>query len=559
MKRRTWHCFAAVVVVFCSWSLFAESLAFVRGDDGALWVRDRNTWKSLGGQLLGSPDACSWGPDRLDVFARGTDQNLIQISRIGGRWTNWVDLGGNLLTDPSCVSWGPNRIDVFATGASFTLIHKAWDGRRWTEWESWDGEVREAVDAASWGPNRIDVFARGTDDALWQFAWDGERWTGWNRLGGRIISSPGAVSWGPNRIDVFARGHDGVLRQIAWDGEQWTQWFDHGAPPDVWSGPAGGRGPDVTSLGENRLEVYFLGPDRDLRRKTWNGTRWSAWQSLGGRVNGDPGAVALRTGQAHVADAPAVRSRARFRIELDGFTVNRASWDDILSRDGKGDEVFVTYEARVLGRDEQVAASTGLIRTPLYGDINHPDWRTTRRQAGTWSDLGGLKSGDEQALGIQVWEGTLESGGDSVLVIPAIWEWDGNQDFLTGVFRFLGAPVALAGEGLGLAVNARAPSLLDEAQLVYSPVLRSLAGRGEAGSDIVTSKSVFGDPKDRPIGMKDDGAAYRYDPQAIQIDYETAVQLSGDRGGFRVPMRFVDADELKGDYTLHVKVVRLDR
>jgi hypothetical protein len=557
MKKQAWPCLAAVVFICFATTLVAESLAFVRGDDGALWVRDRSSWKSLGGQLLGSPDACSWGPDRLDVVARGMEGNLVQMSRIRGRWTGWVDLGGTLVTDPSCVSWGPNRIDIFATGASATVIHKAWDGARWTEWESFDGEVREAVDAASWGPNRIDVFARGTDDALWQLAWNGERWTGWNRLGGRILSSPGAVSWGPNRIDVFARGENGVIRQIAWDGEQWSQWFDHGGPPELWSGPAGGRGPDVTSLGVNRLEVYFLGADRDLRRKTWNGTRWSGWQSLGGRVNGDPGAVALRTTQVPaVASAPV---RSRFRIEIEGFTVNRASWDDILSRDGKGDEVFIAYEARVLGSEDEVKATTGLIRTPVFGDINHDDWRTTRTKAGSWSDLGGLKSGDVQSLGITAWEGTLEAGGDSVLLIPTVWEWDGNQDFLTNVFRFLAAPVALAGEGVGQAIHVRTPTSLDAAQQAFSPVMRTLSGSGEIGSDIVTSKSVFGDPKDRPIGMKDDGGTYRFEPQALQINYETAVQLSGDRGGFRVPFRFADAEELKGDYTLHVKVVKLDR
>ncbi|HVG24788.1 MAG TPA: hypothetical protein VND45_11585 [Thermoanaerobaculia bacterium] len=561
MKRVVRPLLGAVMFVCFASSLWAESLAFVRGMDGALWVRDRQTWTSLGGQLLGSPDACSWGGDRIDVFARGMNRNLVQISRIGGRWTSWVDHGGTLATDPSCVSWGANRIDVFSSAAAGNVIQKSWTGSEWTDWRSLGGEVTDPVDAASWGPGRIDVFVRGTDDALWQIAFDDGHWGGWTKLGGRIISSPGAVSWGPNRIDVFARGRDGTIRQIAWDGERWTPWTDQGGQ-EFWSGFGGGPGPDVTSLGPNRLELYVVGAAQDVQRKTWNGTRWSGWQSLGGKVNGEIGAVALRAVRS-VPDAP--RS-ARFRITLDSFRVNRASWDDILSRDGKGDEVFFVYEARVLGKEGEVRAATGLVRTPVYGDVNHEDWRTTRRRSGSWSDLGGLKSGDGDALNITVWEGTLEAGGDSVLVIPTVWEWDGNQDFLNSVFRFLATPVALAGEGIGLAVNARTASTLDAAAIAYTPVLKILSGRGEIGSDVVASKSIFGDPKDRPIGMADADAVYRFNPQAIQLTYETAVQITTfpptqvrDSVGARIPVRYIDAEELKGDYTLYVTVERIER
>jgi hypothetical protein len=39
------------------------------------------------------------------------------------------------------VSWGPNRIDVFAIGTDNALYHMAWDGSRWSDWEKRGGTL----------------------------------------------------------------------------------------------------------------------------------------------------------------------------------------------------------------------------------------------------------------------------------------------------------------------------------------------------------------------------------------------------------------------------------
>ena len=54
---------------------------FFIGTDGQLWDTywDGEAWHERhahGGELVGSPAACSWGPDRIDVFARGRDGTL---------------------------------------------------------------------------------------------------------------------------------------------------------------------------------------------------------------------------------------------------------------------------------------------------------------------------------------------------------------------------------------------------------------------------------------------------------------------------------------------------
>jgi hypothetical protein len=39
------------------------------------------------------------------------------------------------------------------------------------------------------------------------------------------------------------------------------------------------------------LEVFARGQNNELLLRTWDGTRWSGWQSLGGVITSDPAAV----------------------------------------------------------------------------------------------------------------------------------------------------------------------------------------------------------------------------------------------------------------------------
>ena len=49
---------------------------------GETWVRT----ETLGGQLTSGPGVASWGPGRLDVFARGSDNSLIHKWYSNGWW-----------------------------------------------------------------------------------------------------------------------------------------------------------------------------------------------------------------------------------------------------------------------------------------------------------------------------------------------------------------------------------------------------------------------------------------------------------------------------------------
>ncbi len=240
-------------------------------------------WEPLGGTLTSGVHAASWGENRLDVFARGTDNQLWHKSWGGSAWSGWVPLGGVLTSAPSAVAWGPNRLDVFARGTDNQLWHTWWGGSAWSGWEPLGGILGSAPDAASWNSNRLDVFARGTDNQLWHKWWDGSAWSGWEPLGGGITSDPSAVSWGVNRIDVFARGTDNQLWNKWWGGSTWSGWE-----------PLGGAlasGPDAASWQGGRLDVFVQGTDGQMYTNWFYAGGWSGWQPLGGILTANPGAV----------------------------------------------------------------------------------------------------------------------------------------------------------------------------------------------------------------------------------------------------------------------------
>jgi Repeat of unknown function (DUF346) len=59
-----------------------------------------------------------------------------------------------------------NRLDIFARGTDNGIYHKGWDGSAWLPspgvWEPLDGIFNSPPSAVAWGPNRLDIFALGS-------------------------------------------------------------------------------------------------------------------------------------------------------------------------------------------------------------------------------------------------------------------------------------------------------------------------------------------------------------------------------------------------------------
>ena len=72
-----------------------------------------------------------------------------------------------------------------------------------------------------------------------------------------------AVSWGRDRIDLFWVGADRALMHRWWDGASWSA--DESLGGELASAPA------VTSWAENEMEVFAIFPDGQLWDRYWDG------------------------------------------------------------------------------------------------------------------------------------------------------------------------------------------------------------------------------------------------------------------------------------------------
>ncbi|MBB5918290.1 hypothetical protein BJY24_007202 [Nocardia transvalensis] len=265
-----------------------DAYSFATASDVRLPAAGWNGWETLGGVLTAKPSAVSWGPDRIDVVARGTDSAAHHRWWDGARWGGWESLGGGLQGGPAICSWGSGRLDVFAAGYDRQLYHKWYQGG-WSGWAALGGVLSSDPAAVSRGPDRIDVFARGMDSALWHLWWDGGHWAGWESLGGVLDSAPAVTSWSSDRLDVFVKGADSRLHRTWWNGSTWSEWENLG-------GYAAGD-PGAVSWGPDRIDLFYPGVDFRMSHRWWDGSTWQGEESLGGQLGSGVGVASWAPGR----------------------------------------------------------------------------------------------------------------------------------------------------------------------------------------------------------------------------------------------------------------------
>jgi len=175
--------------------------------------------------------------------------------------------------------------DIFAVDTSGALWHTPSNGT----WDSLGGVCTASPASVSWGvTTRIDVFVRGSDGAVWhKYSNDGgSTWSSnWESLGGQLAAGtgPAVASWSQGRLDVFAEGTNGALYHKWWNGSKWSGWESLGGKLTT--------SPAASSQGTNQIGVFVRGTNGACWYKEWTGTAWSSWESLGGQLapNTGPG------------------------------------------------------------------------------------------------------------------------------------------------------------------------------------------------------------------------------------------------------------------------------
>ena len=266
--------------------------------------RTNGTWDSSAPQPVSDAavagfSVVSRGPGRFDVFARSPTDNRIRhywkaASDAPGEKFRAEPLPGGGVADsqPCAITWGPSRLDVFARFNDGNVYHTHKEGSAdWQSWSNVGGTILGLPCPVSWGPGRIDLAVCGTDHAIYHKSKDGDggAWqpsqTGWGRITDVGVtapsSSPVEVSWGQGRLDLFIHGANAlraVYHKAHVPGQGWE--------PSVTALEAAALGGQfavdtlhVVAPSADRLDIVALADSGDVHHKAWNG---SAWAPAGG-------------------------------------------------------------------------------------------------------------------------------------------------------------------------------------------------------------------------------------------------------------------------------------
>jgi len=267
-----------------------------------------NDWSSLGGYLSGNIAVGHNMDGRLQVFAKGflnwsnssqLYNGLISITQSNpssNNWNNWISLGGYLTGDPVVAANADGRLQVFAKGANndlVTISQVSANSNIWTGWTSLGGYLTGDPVVAANADGRLQVFAKGIDNSIVTIYQDSPNSNKWIKdlipltltgtpLNGYMISQPAIGKNLDGRLLVAVTGKDNEILytiQAAPNSKYWSSWQSLG-------GYSSGK-PTIISNADGRIEVFAKGGYFDIWHK-WqtqilpNGEiRWSPdWKSL---------------------------------------------------------------------------------------------------------------------------------------------------------------------------------------------------------------------------------------------------------------------------------------
>jgi Repeat of unknown function (DUF346) len=275
-------------------------------------------WSAIA-ENVSSPVAVASGERRVTVFCRGPTGELLLIAGDRGEFQPPTTLGVPLAragraTLPvdwpiSACATGPGEIQLLARGPEGELLHGTLKDTEWGGFDAigapatWFGTVAvpmglgSAPVACSCLPGTMDVFALGASCDLLHSPWDGKEFAEFESLGAAIADATAgcpvppplsATACGVRSIALAARGVRGDLLLKWWDGTKWSAFASLGLasePDQLYPAaqvPTPLSGPPVCAGGgSTRLDIFARGQRGDLLHKWWNGRDWTRFESVG--------------------------------------------------------------------------------------------------------------------------------------------------------------------------------------------------------------------------------------------------------------------------------------
>jgi hypothetical protein len=194
-------------------------------------------WEEISGagQVTTDPVAVVSGSRRLDVIHRGDDESLRHTSYDGNWETASIPATGRgerweTERNVSIVSWGPGRLDLFARTSSKLLHWWMPGGTQWAGPEELDmgpvSYLEGDIAAVSVDDERLDVIA-SDDYFIHHFAYDGG-WRHFTSMSSPVgaLNQPAVVSNRPGHFDLFV--DTGTrLHRCSFVDNAWGPWGDY--------------------------------------------------------------------------------------------------------------------------------------------------------------------------------------------------------------------------------------------------------------------------------------------------------------------------------------------
>lgn len=275
-------------------------------------------WQPLGGILTSNIAAVSWGPNRIDIFARGTDKQLYHKIYDNGSWIDWVPIGGVLADncDPVAVSWGAGRLDIIAKMTDNNFYHRfTSDGVTWsTAWkrigvttDQFPPAILGNVCAVTWFNQitvigRVQNFSDGRCILVSTTCVDGQNWSPWDMTVGNSQNNSVqikntdliATSMGAPRGDIFVKDLNGG---VGWFETNLvfppaTSFYRTTIGKPLGNDLSEAYSTSAISWGPNRLDIFSVDVNGGYYHNySDDGLNWGGWESLHGLVTSEPSVV----------------------------------------------------------------------------------------------------------------------------------------------------------------------------------------------------------------------------------------------------------------------------
>ena len=249
-----------------------------------------------------APNGCGCG---TDLYYTGTDGAVWAQGTSPKLMYGPVSRGGHLLSGPAPVHVPSG---VLANVESSPVFGRGTDNALWwtdpdlsQPWASLGGALTSkpgVISEGTAGPvGDIAVFARGTDHAVWYTFHGPQGWHGWSKLGGQLYPGTGpAAVYVSGTVDVVAVGTDQrVYVNRTSDGSNWSGWTLLGGRVSN----AGGD-PAATAPTSSTGVAFVRGTDNAVWYDEFTGGATPGWHSLGGRVTSGIGATTGTNGATHL-------------------------------------------------------------------------------------------------------------------------------------------------------------------------------------------------------------------------------------------------------------------